>query len=49
MDDTVAVWEEFKDLATKYDCISLGEGSSGFSPPQFLVDELITAIREGAN
>ncbi len=36
-------------MIAKYNCISLGEGSPGEQPPQFLIDELITAVKEGHN
>lgn len=49
VDDTVAVWGEFKEVTNKYNCLSLGEGAPGANPPQFLIDELITAIGEGHN
>lgn len=40
------MWQEFKDLTTQLNCLSLGEGSSGYSPPQFLIDELVKAVSE---
>ncbi len=49
VDDNVAVWEEFKELAAKYDCVSLGEGAPNESPPEFLVEELHQAVKEGHN
>lgn len=36
-------------MTAKYNCISLGEGAPSATPPQFLVDELMTAIKEGHN
>lgn len=45
----MAVWEEFKEVALKYKCLSLGEGAPAYQPPQFLIDELIKAIGEGHN
>ena len=33
----------------KYSCLSLGEGASSENPPDFLVDELFTAVKEGFN
>ena len=49
VDDSMAVWEEFKETAIKYKCLSVGEGSPAASPPQFLIDNLITAVSEGNN
>ena len=49
VDDNVAVWAEFKYLADKYNCLSLGEGAPAANPPQFLQDELFKAIAEGNN
>jgi aspartate/methionine/tyrosine aminotransferase len=49
VDNSITVWEEFKDITAKYDCISLGEGAPATMPPQFLVDELVKAIGEGHN
>ena len=43
------MWEEFKELTVKYDCISLGMGSPVGMPPQFLIDDLTDAIKEGHN
>jgi aspartate/methionine/tyrosine aminotransferase len=45
----VVMWEEFKELTAKYNCISLGEGAPSTMPPQFLIDDLTTAIKEGHN
>lgn len=47
--NSAAVWEEFKEMTAKYGCISLGEGAPASNPPQFLVDELTAAIKEGNN
>ena len=47
--NSAAVWEEFKEMTAKYGCISLGEGAPASNPPQFLVDELSIAIKEGNN
>lgn len=47
VDNGLAVWEEFKELTAKYNCISLGEGAPATMPPQFLVDDLMDAIKEG--
>jgi aspartate/methionine/tyrosine aminotransferase len=49
VDNSLSVWEEFKEMTAKYNCISLGEGAPATMPPQFLVDELMTAIKEGHN
>lgn len=49
MDDNSAVWQEFKELTERYDCISLGEGAPAASPPAFLVENLKQAILEGHN
>ena len=45
----VVMWEEFKELTAKYNCISLGEGAPSTMPPQFLIDDLTAAIKEGHN
>lgn len=45
----VVMWEEFKELTAKYNCISLGEGAPATMPPQFLIDDLTDAIKEGHN
>ena len=45
----VVMWEEFKELTAKYNCISLGEGAPATMPPQFLIDNLTDAIKEGHN
>ncbi|CDW75417.1 kynurenine-oxoglutarate transaminase [Stylonychia lemnae] len=49
VDDSMAVWEEFKEVSIKYECVSLGEGAPGMNPPQFLVDAMIESIHEGFN
>ena len=49
VDNGLAVWEEFKELTAKYNCISLGEGAPATNPPQFLVDDLMESIKEGHN
>lgn len=33
VDNGLAVWEEFKELTAKYNCISLGEGAPATMPP----------------
>jgi hypothetical protein len=33
LDDTIAVWSEMNEIAKKYNCLSLGEGAPGYSPP----------------
>jgi len=38
-----------KELAIKYECLSLGEGAPGFNPPKFLRDAMIQAIDDGHN
>lgn len=40
----LAVWEEFKEITAKYNCISLGEGSPAEMPPKFLIDSLTQTI-----
>lgn len=47
VDNSLAVWEEFKEITAKYNCISLGEGAPATMPPKFLVDDLMNAINEG--
>lgn len=47
--DFGAVWSEFRELGPKYNCFSLGEGAPGENPPDFLVEELNKAIKEGHN
>lgn len=49
IDDNVAIWIEFKELAEKYGCLSLGEGAPGGNPPSFLRDGMIKAIDSGFN
>lgn len=49
VDNGTSVWEEFKEITAKYNCISLGEGAPSSMPPKFLIDELFTAINEGHN
>ena len=38
-----------KDLATKYNCLSLGEGAPNLMPPRFLIDDMIAAMEAGHN
>lgn len=38
-----------KDLAVKYNCLSLGEGAPNLMPPQFLIDEMVAAMNAGHN
>jgi hypothetical protein len=47
VDNSLAVWEEFKEITAKYNCISLGEGAPATTPPKFLVDDLFNVINEG--
>ena len=49
VDNSLPMWEEFKELTSKYECLSLGEGAPGSNPPDFLVEELVKAINEGHN
>lgn len=46
VEENTSVWQEFKDLQTQFNCFSLGEGSSEYSPPKFLLDELVKVIYE---
>ena len=36
-----------KDLATKYNCLSLGEGAPALMPPQFLINDMVEAMNAG--
>ena len=38
-----------KDLQVKYNCLSLGEGATNVMPPEFLIEAMTTAMREGHN
>lgn len=49
LEDNMCVWQEFGQLARKYGYISLGEGAPHLQPPQFLVDNLMDAIKDGHN
>jgi aspartate/methionine/tyrosine aminotransferase len=49
VDDNSAVWMEFKELAERYQCVSLGDGAPAANPPEFLVEELKKGIAEGHN
>lgn len=49
LEDNTAVWNESKELAAKYNCLSLGEGAPDYMPPKFLVDEMVQAIYDGHN
>ena len=49
VDDNISVWEEFKYLATQYNCLSLGEGAPAQSPPDFLIEHMCGAIKESAS
>lgn len=47
--DQLPIWSEFNQLATKYNSINLCHGTPGLDPPQFLIDNLMKACREGFN
>ena len=47
--DQLAIWSEFNQLATKYNSINLCHGTPGLEPPQFLLDNLYRATKEGFN
>ena len=47
--DNIAVWSEMKELANKYNCLSLGEGAPNLNPPPFLRQHMIQAIDDGHN
>jgi hypothetical protein len=49
LEDTIAVWQEFKELGIKYKCVSLADGSPIENPPKMLRDTLINAVDEGIN
>ena len=49
LSDNVAVWSEMKDLAIKYQDLSLGEGAPNLMPPQFLLDEMTNAMKVAGN
>ncbi len=38
-----------KDLCNKYNCLSLGEGAPNIMPPNFLIDDMIAAMKAGHN
>ena len=47
--DNVTVWSEMKDLAVKYNCLSLGEGATNVMPPMFLINAMTQAMMDGHN
>ena len=49
IEDTLNVWQEFGLLSLKYRCVSLGEGAPYLNPPDFLVEHLTKAIKDGFN
>ena len=44
--DTIAVWSEMKDLQVKYNCLSLGEGAPNIMPPEFLIEDMVAAMKQ---
>lgn len=49
VDETLNIWAELADLGDKYGAVSLGKGVTHFQPPEFLVNNLLDAIKEGNN
>jgi len=47
--DYTTVWTEMKDLCVKYNCLSLGEGATNVMPPEFLIEAMTKAMRDGHN
>ena len=47
--DYTTVWTEMKDLQVKYNCLSLGEGATNVMPPEFLINAMTQAMRDGHN
>lgn len=47
--DMLPIWSEFNQLATKYNAINLCHGTPGLEPPEFLLDNLNRACRDGFN
>jgi len=47
--DFTTVWSEMKDLMVKYNCLSLGEGATNVMPPEFLIEAMNKAMRDGHN
>lgn len=47
--DYTTVWTEMKDLQVKYNCLSLGEGATNVQTPDFLINAMTQAMRDGHN
>ena len=45
----MAVWQEFIQLALKYGSVSIDVGSPISDPPQFVIDAMTQAMKEGMN
>ena len=49
VDESLNIWAELADVGDKYGAVSLGKGVTHFQPPDFLVNNLLDAIKEGNN
>ena len=49
VDDMFNIWVELAEVGQKYGAVSLGEGTPYLQPPEFLIQHLIAATREGYN
>ena len=49
VEDLLNIWTELAEIGDKYGAVSLGEGTPYLQPPEFLIQNLIDAIREGYN
>ena len=43
------IWSEFNQLSTKYNAINVCHGSPGLNPPDFLIENLLKACKDGFN
>lgn len=43
------IWTEFNQLALKYNAVNLNHGTPTLTPPDFMIENMVATVREGAN
>lgn len=47
--NSIPIWTEFNQLATKYNGLNLCHGTPSLAPPEFLIDNMKATVSEGMN
>lgn len=45
----IPIWTEFNQLALKYNALNLCHGTPSLPPPEFLIENMVKVLKNGAN